>query len=151
MLCGTVIHTDMSTVTPTVRPTRSVLARRGLLAVVLSVLANGLVLSLVLASGAVQPFAPLSYPSVLFLSGAGAAGATLVYGLLSTRVENPDRTFLRVAVAVLVVSFIPDIGLLFGDPQATIPGVLVLMAMHVVVAGVCVGTLTRLGRPATAV
>ncbi|KAB1197241.1 MULTISPECIES: DUF6069 family protein [Haloferax] len=141
----------MSTITPTVRPTRSVLVRRGLTAVALSLAANALVLALVLASGAVQPFAPLSYPSVLFLSGAGAVGATLVYGYLTTRVENPDRTFLRVALAVLVVSFLPDIGLLFGDPQATIPGVLVLMAMHVVVAGVCVGTLTKIGREPDAV
>ncbi|WP_416838653.1 DUF6069 family protein [Haloferax sp. DFSO52] len=139
----------MSTVTSTARPTRSVLARRGLTAVVLSVVANALVLTLVLASGAVQPFAPLSYPSVLFLSGAGAVGATLVYGYLTMRVENPDRTFLRVALAVLVVSFLPDFGLLIGDPQATVPGVLVLMAMHVIVASVCVGTLTKIGREST--
>ena len=136
----------MSTVTSTTRPTRSVLARRGFVAVALSLVANALVLTLVLASGVVQPFTPLSYPPVLFLSGVGAVGATLVYGLLSTRVENPDRTFLRVAVAVLVLSFLPDIGLLFVDPQATIPGVVVLLVMHVVVAGVCVGTLTTLGR-----
>ena len=136
----------MSTVTPTVQPTRSVLARRGLTAVVASVAANSLLLALVLASGAVQSFMPLSYPPVLFLSAVGAIGATLVYGLLSRRVENPDRTFLRVAVVALALSFLPDIGLLFGDPQATILGVLVLMAMHVVVAAVCVGTLTRVGR-----
>ncbi|WP_074792608.1 DUF6069 family protein [Haloferax larsenii] len=136
----------MSTVTPTVRPTRSVLARRGLTAVAVSVAANGLLLALVLASGAVQPFMPLSYPPVLFLSAVGAIGATLVYGVLSRRVENPDRTFLRVAVAALVLSFLPDIGILFGDPQATIPGVVALMAMHVVVAVVCVGALTKIGR-----
>ncbi|ELZ92000.1 hypothetical protein C440_16849 [Haloferax mucosum ATCC BAA-1512] len=122
------------------------LARRGLTAVVVSIAGNGLLLALVLASGVVQPFMPLSYPPVLFLSAVGAIGAALVYGVLSQRVESPDKTFLRVAVAALVLSFLPDIGLLFGDPQATIPGVLVLMAMHVVVAAVCVGTLTRVGR-----
>jgi hypothetical protein len=136
----------MSTVTPTVRPTRSVLARRGLLAVALSIVANALVLTLVLASGVVTPFAPLSYPPVLFLSTVGAIGATLVYGYLTMRSATPDQTFLRVTVAVLLLSFLPDIGLLFGDPQATIPGVVVLMVMHVVVASVCVGTLTRIGR-----
>ncbi|KTG20244.1 DUF6069 family protein [Haloferax profundi] len=136
----------MSTITPTARPTRSVLARRGLTAVALSLVANALVLTLVLASGAVQPFTPLSYPPVMFLSAVGAIGATLVYGLLSSRVENPDRTFLQVAIVVLVLSFVPDIGLLFGDPQATVAGVLVLMVMHVVVAAVCVGVLTEIGR-----
>ncbi|KAB1186682.1 MULTISPECIES: DUF6069 family protein [Haloferax] len=141
----------MSTVTPTVRPARSVLARRGVLAVALSLAANALVLALVLASGAVQPYSQLAYPPVLFLSGAGAVGATLVYSYLTTRVENPDRTFLRVALAVLVVSFLPDIGLLVGDPEATLPAVLVLMAMHVIVAGVCIATLTKIGRTATAV
>lgn len=143
---GSVSLVDMSTVTPTVQPTRSMLARRGLLAVALSLVVNALVLTLVLASGAVQPFAPLSYPSVLFLSAVGAIGATIVYGLLSTRVENPDRTFLQVAAVVLLLSFVPDIGLLFNDPQATLAGVVVLMVMHVVVAGVCVGTLTKTGR-----
>ncbi|WP_410765630.1 DUF6069 family protein [Haloferax sp. DFSO60] len=136
----------MSTVTPTATLPRATLARRGLLAVTLSVIANALVLALVLASGAVQPFPPLSYPPVILFSALGALGAALVYGVLSTRVENPDRTFTQVAIAVLVLSFIPDIGLLFGDPLATIPGVVVLMAMHTIVAGICVGTLTRVGR-----
>ncbi|MFC7204574.1 DUF6069 family protein [Haloferax namakaokahaiae] len=136
----------MSTVTPTATLPRATLARRGAVAIALSVVANALVLAVVLASGAVQPFAPLSYPPVVLFSALGALGAVLVYAILSSRVENPDRTFTRVAAAVLVVSFVPDIGLLFGDPLATVPGVVVLMVMHAIVAGICVGTLTRVGR-----
>ena len=69
-------------------------------------------------------------------------GATVTYWLLVRRASNPDRTFVRVASVVLVVSFVPDVGLLSGDPAATVPGVVVLMAMHVVVAAVSVTVLT---------
>jgi hypothetical protein len=48
---------------------------------------------------------------------------------------------------VLVVSFLPDLGLLAGDPAATVPGVLALMVMHVVVAAASVGALVVGGAP----
>jgi len=135
----------MATVTPSVRPTWTALARRGLATAAVASVANALLLTLVLGMGLVEPFVPLSYPPVVFLSAAGAVAATLVYGLLTGRVTDADRTFFRVAVAVLVASFLPDIGLLYVDPGATVPGVLVLMVMHVVVAAVCVASLTELG------
>lgn len=103
----------MVTVTPSVRPTWTDLARRGLATAAVASVANALLLTLVLGTGLVEPFAPLSYPPVVFLSAAGAVAATLVYGLLTGRVTDADRTFFRVAVAVLVASFLPDIGLLY--------------------------------------
>jgi hypothetical protein len=119
------------------------LAINGTVAVVGSVLVNAALLAVVLATDLVPPFMALSYPPVVFLSAVGAVGATLVYGVLARRGGNYDRTFRRVAVAVLVLSFIPDIGILVGDPAATLPAVLVLMVMHVTVAAVCIGVLTR--------
>ncbi|CQR50998.1 MULTISPECIES: DUF6069 family protein [Haloferax] len=135
----------MATVTPAVRPTWTDLTRRGLATAAVAAVANALLLTLVLETGLVEPFAPLSYPPVVLFSAGGAVGATLVYGLFTGRVADADRTFVRVAGAVLVASFLPDIGLLYADPGATVPGVVVLMVMHVVVAAVCVASLTELG------
>lgn len=118
------------------------LAARGGLAVVLSVVANALVLQAALARSVAPGFRPLSLPSVAFLSAAGAAGAAVVYWLLRRSVDEPVRTFRRLAVAVLVVSFVPDVALLAFDPAATVAGVVVLVVMHVVVAGISVGLLT---------
>lgn len=119
---------------------RSVPIRVGV-AVVVSVVVN---VALVLLAGAldVAPgFRPLSVPPVAFLSAIGAVGAAVVYWLLGRVSETPDRTFVRVAAAVLLVSFVPDLGLLAADPAATVLGVLVLVIMHVVVAVASVGAL----------
>lgn len=114
---------------------------RGGLAVVLAVLANAVLVvgvgSLDLAPG----FRALTLPPVVFLSALGAGGATVVYWLLGRYVEAVDRTFLRIAGAVLVLSFVPDIALLAIDPTATVLGVVVLVFMHVIVASASVGTL----------
>jgi hypothetical protein len=117
------------------------LAVRGGIAVVLSVIANALVLVVVQALEIAPDFQALTFPPVLFLSAAGAVGAVAVYWLLDSRAERPARTFRRVAAAVLVVSFVPDLALLALDEAATGPGVVVLMLMHVVVAAVAVGVL----------
>jgi len=107
-------------------------------ATVASVLAN---VALVLAADAfaVAPdFRALSIPPVVLLSVLGVVGAAAVYALLRRRASEPARTFRRVAAVVLVLSLLPDLGLLVVDPAATPRGVVVLMAMHVVVAGVSV-------------
>lgn len=114
---------------------------RGVLAAVLAVIANVL---LVVAAGVldVAPgFQALSIPPVSFLSTLGVIGATVVYWLLRRYTDTPDRTFVRIAAVVLVLSFLPDIALLSVDPTATVPGVIVLMVMHAVVAVAAVGLL----------
>lgn len=70
----------------------------------------------VTVTDAVEPFQPLTYPPVVLFSVLGALGAAVVYGVLVRRVADPDRTFLRVAAVALVVSFVPDVGLLAADP-----------------------------------
>lgn len=124
------------------RPDRRTLARRGLAAVVLAPLANALLLWAVLATDAVQRFDPLQYGPVTLFSALGALGAALVYAWLVRRRADPDRTFVRVAGLVLLLSFVPDVALLFADPAATVPAVVVLVVMHVVVAVISVGVLT---------
>lgn len=118
---------------------------RGGVAVVVSILLNAALVVAVGAAGVAPGFQPLTLPPVAFLSAVGAAGATGVYWLLQRRVADVDRTFTRVAAAVLVLSFLPDVGLLVADPAATVAGVLVLMIMHVVVAAVSVGALVYWG------
>lgn len=134
----------MSTVAETPRSGRS-LVQRGLLAVVLSVVANAVVLTIARTLRIAPGFEPFEWASVVSLTAVGAVGAVVVYWLLSRWSATPDRTFTVVAGVVLLVSFVPDLFLLSGDENATIPGVVVLMVMHVVVAAVCVGLLTRRG------
>jgi hypothetical protein len=118
------------------------LVKRGGIAVVLSVVANLVLLQLVLVPELVQQFEPLNIPPVALFSGLGAIGATVAYGVVDRLSESPDRMFTRVAVVVLLLSFVPDVLLLQADPAATVPAVIVLMVMHVVVAVVCVASLT---------
>ncbi|QPV61244.1 hypothetical protein I7X12_10725 [Halosimplex litoreum] len=117
--------------------TRSLPVRAGLTAV-LAATANAGLVAAAQAVGIAPEFRALTYPPVVFLSVIGALGAAGVYALLRDRVAEPAATFRTVAVAVLVVSFVPDLALLFADPAATPAGVVVLMAMHVVVAAVAV-------------
>jgi hypothetical protein len=113
---------------------------------VLAVLANAALVVGVGALDVAPEFRALTLPPVVFLSALGAVGATVVYGLLGRDVANRDRTFLRVAGAVLVLSFVPDVALLVVDPAATVLAVVVLVLMHVVVAVASVGALVHWGR-----
>ena len=123
---------------------RGSMLRRGVLAVVGATVANAAVLAAVRASGLVAPFPALQYLPVALFTAAGAVGATVVYGFLAARSDAPDRRFVELAAVVLVLSVLPDIALLSVDPMATVGGVVVLMALHVVAAVVIVATL--LGR-----
>jgi hypothetical protein len=137
-----------ATQTPDGRFTTAALARRGALALLLSAAGNALLLAAVLASTAVPPFMTLAYGPVIVVSLLGALGATVVYALLARRVADPDRTFVRVAVVALLLSFVPNVALFLTDPAVTVGVLLPLASMHVVAAVASVGTLTR-GRPAT--
>jgi hypothetical protein len=114
---------------------------RGGLAVVLAVLANVVLVLGVDALGISPAFRALTISPVAFLSALGAGGATVVYWLLGRYVSDADRTFVRVAAGVLLLSFVPDVALLAIDPAATPLAVVVLMVMHVVVAAVSVWVL----------
>jgi len=119
---------------------------RGGVAVALSVLVNAAFVVAVDAVGIAPEFQALAIPPVAFLSAIGAVGAVATYWVLNERVADADRTFTRIAAAVLVLSFLPDVALLFVDPAATVAGVVVLMLMHVVVAAAAVGALVYWGR-----
>ncbi|HEX4809004.1 MAG TPA: hypothetical protein VH325_08745 [Bryobacteraceae bacterium] len=89
-------------------------------------------------------FLPLTLGPPILDTILGCLGAILVFGAI---VFYPDsvRTYRRVAAAVLLVSFIPDVllatsrGMGGGWPEA-----LFLMIMHVVVWAICVTVLPGL-------
>lgn len=114
---------------------------RGGLATLLSVVVNVLLVVLADAAGVAPNLRAISVPPVTFLSAVGATGATVVYGILQRRSEQPVQTFRRVAITVLLLSFVPDIAIWFVDETATLAGVVVLMVLHVTVAGICLAVL----------
>ena len=118
------------------------LLARGALALVLSLAVNGLVVWAVAATGAVQLFDPLDYGPVFLLTTLGVVGATIVYALVRGWSGRPERTFGVVVVVVLLLSFLPDVLFLPGDPGATTAGIAVLMVIHVTVAAICYAVLT---------
>lgn len=133
-------HASMATASQAGYDTQS-LAIRGAIAGVLSLVVN-LVIVLGAQSMDVAPgFDPLTVPQTSIFTILGVLGAVVVYRIVQGRAENPDRTFVRIAAVVLVLSFLPDIGLLSADDAATVTAVVLLMVMHVVVAVFVVGLL----------
>jgi len=117
---------------------RQPLSVRTLLAAVIAVGANVAVTAGANSGGLGAGLRALSIPSVVFLTTTGVVGGAVVYALLERRVRHPDRAFRRLAVAVLVASFVPIVALYVLDDAATLLAVLVLATMHVVTAAVCI-------------
>jgi hypothetical protein len=136
------------TATASTSPERVSLKRllwAGPLAILAALAANAVVRAIALAVLDIPAdFEPLQTPAFVFLTVAGVLGAVITFAVIGRLARRPVRVFLIVAAVVLLLSFVPDIGLLAANaPGATLPGVLVLMLMHVVAAVVAVGVLTR--------
>ena len=71
------------------------------------------------------------------------AAAVVVFAALGNASMSPVRTFKRLALVVLLVSFIPNVTMALSG--AGWPPMLALMAMHVAAWSVTVTMLTRLG------
>ena len=118
------------------------LGKRGGVTLVLSLLINYVLLTVVLQLELVASYEHLAYPPVTIWTTVGVIGATVVYGLLHRWSETPDRTFVRVAIVVLLLSFIPDGALLAFDEAATVGAATILAVLHIPPAAVCIVTLT---------
>ncbi len=118
----------------------------GPLAIVAALAANFIVRAIALAVLDIPAdFMPLQTPAFIPFTVVGLLGAILVFAIIGRVARRPVRTFVIVAAVVLVLSFLPDIGLLAsGAPGATLPGILVLMLLHVVAAVIVVALLVRL-------
>ncbi len=119
----------------------------GPLIIVVAVLANLLVRAISLALFEVAPeFEPFQIPRMAFLTAVGVGLAVVVFAVVARRAQRPLRTFRIIAIIALLLSFIPDIGLLVTDfvPGTTAPAVATLMVMHVVSAAIAVFMLESL-------
>ena len=124
----------------------------GLVAAVAASLANLALMFFTKPSlGLPDTFGPLNTVPIILWSFIGAFGAIGVYALIRRFSATPNRTFVIVAVIVLVLSFIPDLAIRgvttgpFGG--ATAGAIATLMVMHVISFAIIVPLLSRLARP----
>jgi len=120
----------------------------GVLTVVLSVTANAVIRTIARAAFDVpDEFPPFTWGQFTFLTVAGVAGATITFAIIGRLSRRPVRAFTGVAVIALILSWLPDIGLLAARPYpgTSVQSVGTLMFMHLVTAAITVGLLTRLG------
>lgn len=110
------------------------------IALVICLLVNSI--SAVLA----QPLAPdlmqLTIMPVAFWTILGVVGAALVFRFMLRNPQDIAKRFKKVALIVLLVSFVPDILIYVvevpGFTGATIGGVIALMVLHVTTAWIAV-------------
>ena len=94
---------------------------------------------------AVSPeFEPFQGTVAPYTAG-GLVLAAVVYAVLRRFVRHAPRAYIRLAIVALVLSWIPDVALLFiNEPGASVPAVASLMVMHAVAAAVVVTLLVRI-------
>jgi Family of unknown function (DUF6069) len=92
-------------------------------------------------------FSPLTVPSVATMTIAGMVGATVVFGWLTRVRPDPRAAFVRIALAALILSWLPDLGIWVTGvfPATTGAGILSLATLHVVAAACAVAILLRFG------
>lgn len=118
------------------------LAKRGGTALVLSLVVNVALVALFLELALPASTEFFGYESVIVLTTLGVIGATVVYYLLSRQATEPNRTFTIVAVVVLFLSFLLDVGLIVGDEAVATSEALSLAFLHIPPAVFCIGALT---------
>ncbi len=127
------------------------LAAYGLLAIVASIVANLLIQALAKAIIDVSPeFLPLaSAQPIIVFTGVFVLIAVLVFAWVDRRSANPARTYNWIALVALIVSVLPDLGLIINPDNNMFGGVTpaavsVLIVMHIVAYAITVFVLTRL-------
>ena len=81
--------------------------------------------------------------------GVVLAGAT--FAVVQRFFRDPTGVYVRFAIVALVLSWIPDVALLFiNEPGATVPAAASLMVMHAVAAAIVVTSLVTIAVPARA-
>ena len=97
---------------------------------------------------AISPDFPPFQGTVAPYTAGGVALAGLAFWAVSRVTPDVGRAFPRLAIVTLVLSWLPDVGLLVIDePGVSVPAVLSLMTMHAVSAAIVTVLLVRLGAP----
>ena len=116
---------------------------------VLAATAANVLIAMALRNGLQVPvsFQPLATPGVASLTIVGMIGATLVFAWVARAQVDPRRTFVWIAAAGLILSWLPDLAIWATAvfPGTTTRGILSLMALHVVAASFALAILLRFG------
>jgi hypothetical protein len=137
-----------------VRPSIGAIAKAGLVAVVLAVVANLAARGLLFALFPLPAeFPPFGLVPIAMLTAVGVSLGVLVYGVISRVSRRPARTFTVVALIALVLSILPNLALLvnpnaipFPFPGASSAAFGVLILFHVIAAAVTIAVMTRVER-----
>jgi len=131
---------------------RSKLAVAGLASVAAAVAANLIIFFIVRALvNLPDGFPPLTAGAIAFFTILGTGLGALLFAWLARRSAAPIRTYVRLAVIVLVLSIIPNILAVANPAMFPFPGgdataFLVLTLFHVIAAAVSVSVLARMSR-----
>ena len=100
---------------------------------------------------AVSPeFEPFQGTVAPYTAG-GVILAGVAFALLRRFARDAGHVFVRLAVVALVLSWIPDVALLFiNEPGGTVSAVASLMVMHAVAAAIVVTSLVKIAGSARA-
>lgn len=121
----------------------------GPLTIIAAVVANQIVHFLAIALFNISPeFPPLQPGPPIAFTIMGVLGAVIVFAIIGRLSRRPIGLFRRIALVVLVLSFIPDIALLLTGamPGTSLVAVGTLMLMHTVAWAITVWMLTTLAR-----
>ena len=118
----------------------------GLLAIVGSVIVNAIIHTIAMAVLPISSqFFQLQGPIYVVFTVVATIAAVLVFALVSRLSRRPIRLYRIIATIVLVLSLIPDLGLL-SSTGGSWYAVGTLMSMHIAAYLVCVGVLTTMTR-----
>ena len=118
----------------------------GPLTILAAMIANTIVWQIAVAILQPDPaFTPLTSPASIVFTFFGVLGAVVAFAVIGRISKNPITLFRRVALIALVLSFIPDLMMLWSGsfPGTTLANMLALMLMHVVAYAISVYMLTR--------
>lgn len=121
------------------------LLRAGALAIGASVIAN-LIIRIIAVNllGIGEGFMPLSWGPPIVFTIIGVLGAIIVFAIIARFAKRPARLFRIVGLVALVLSLLPDIGLLTSNsmPGTSLAAVITLILMHVAAGAITIWLLT---------